>query len=148
MAGAEQAGREHNREDRAARHAQVRHNSNISGEESFEVMQGPSEISVSAEGQGDTVCEPVRRGSAGDDRRIRMSGCERALDNIRIERLWRSLKYEDIYLKRYETVNDLKAGVDAYFRYYNSERFHQSLDYGVPDEMYECFQYDVQEKAA
>jgi putative transposase len=77
-----------------------------------------------------------------------MDGCERALDNIRIERLWRSLKYEDIYLKRYETVNDLKAGVDAYFRYYNSERFHQSLDYNVPDEMYECFQYDVLEKAA
>jgi len=45
-------------------------------------------------------------------------------------------------------VNDLKAGVDAYFRYYNSERFHQSLDYNVPDEMYECFQYDVLEKAA
>lgn len=79
---------------------------------------------------------------------ISMDGCERALDNIRIERLWRSLKYEDIYLKRYETVNDLKAGVDAYFRYYNSERFHQSLDYNVPDEMYECFQYDVLEKAA
>ena len=77
-----------------------------------------------------------------------MDGCDRALDNIRIERLWRSLKYEDIYLKRYETVNDLKAGVDAYFRYYNSERFHQSLDCNVPDEMYECFQYDVLEKAA
>jgi putative transposase len=79
---------------------------------------------------------------------ISMDGCDRALDNIRIERLWRSLKYEDIYLKRYETMKDLKAGVYAYFKYYNTERFHQSLDYTVPDEMYKCFQYNSLEKAA
>jgi putative transposase len=71
---------------------------------------------------------------------ISMDGCGRALDNIRIERLWRSLKYEDIYLKRYETMHELKAGVNAYFNYYNTERFHQSLDYHTPDEMYESFQ--------
>ena len=47
------------------------------------------------------------------DIQISMDGKDRALDNIRIERLWRSLKYEDIYLKRYETMKDLKAGVDA-----------------------------------
>ena len=53
----------------------------------------------------------------------------RALDNIRIERLWRSPKYEDIYLKRYETMKDLKAGINACFNFYNTARFHQSLDY-------------------
>lgn len=77
---------------------------------------------------------------------ISMDGRDRALDNIRIERLWRSLKYEDIYLKRYETMQELKAGVDAYFKFYNTERFHQSLDYEVPDEMYKCFQYENLER--
>lgn len=74
-----------------------------------------------------------------------MDGRDRALDNIRIERLWRSLKYEDIYLKRCEILKELKAGVDAYFNYYNTERFHQSLDYNVPDEMYKCFLYEKQD---
>ena len=71
-----------------------------------------------------------------------MDGKGRALDNIRMERLWRSLKYEDIYLKHYETMGELKSGVSAYFNFYNSARFHQSLDYSVPDEMYESFQYN------
>ena len=73
------------------------------------------------------------------DIQISMDGKERALDNIRIERLWRSLKYEDIYLKRYETMKELKEGINAYFNFYNTARFHQSLDYNVPDEMYKCF---------
>ena len=68
-----------------------------------------------------------------------LNGKGRALDNIRMERLWRSLKYEDIYLKLYETMRELKSGVSAYFNFYNSDRFHQSLDYSVPDEMYESF---------
>jgi putative transposase len=72
--------------------------------------------------------------------RISMDGKNRALDNIYVERLWRSLKYEDIYLKSYESVKELKEGVASYFRFYNTERFHQSLDYRVPDEMYESFQ--------
>ena len=80
------------------------------------------------------------------DIQISMDGKDRALDNIRIERLWRSLKYEDIYLKRYETMKDLKTGVDAYFNFYNTARFHQSLDYNVPDEMYKCFQYNELER--
>ena len=77
---------------------------------------------------------------------ISMDGKDRALDNIRIERLWRSLKYEDIYLKRYETMKDLKAGINAYFNFFNTARFHQSLDYNVPDEMYKCFQYNELER--
>ena len=76
------------------------------------------------------------------DIQISMDGKERALDNIRIERLWRSLKYEDIYLKRYETMKELKEGINAYFNFYNTARFHQSLYYNVPDEMYKCFQYN------
>lgn len=73
---------------------------------------------------------------------ISMDGRGRALDNIRIERLWRSLKYEDIYLKRYENMKELREGVSAYFSFYNTARFHQSLGYNVPDEMYKCFQYN------
>ncbi|HPA11035.1 MAG TPA: integrase core domain-containing protein [Treponemataceae bacterium] len=69
-----------------------------------------------------------------------MDGKNRALDNIYVERLWRSLKYEDIYIKQYESVSELRDGVARYFRFYNTERFHQSLDYRTPDEMYQSFQ--------
>ena len=68
--------------------------------------------------------------------RISMDGKGRAKDNIYIERLWRSLKYEDIYIKEYKTVTDCVAGVKKYFRFYNAERFHQSLEYKTPDEIY------------
>jgi len=61
------------------------------------------------------------------------------LDNIYIERLWRSLKHKNIYIKHYETVKELKAGIAEYFRFYKEERFHQSLEYRTPDEMYESF---------
>jgi putative transposase len=71
--------------------------------------------------------------------RISMDGKGRALDNIYVERLWRSLKYEDVYLKSYESVFELKQGLTRYFEFYNSQRFHQSLGYLVPDEMYESF---------
>ena len=70
---------------------------------------------------------------------ISMSGKGRALDNVYVERLWRSLKYEDIYLKSYESMADLKAGIGRYFEFYNTERFHQSLDYLTPEIMYESF---------
>jgi putative transposase len=80
---------------------------------------------------------------------ISMDGKNRALDNIFIERLWRSLKYEDIYLKHYESVKELKIGIDRYFSFYNRERFHQSLAYRTPDEMYVSFQVvDLAEQAA
>ena len=70
---------------------------------------------------------------------ISMDGKGRALDNIYVERLWRTLKYEDIYLKSYESMNELKGGLTVYFNFYNNERFHQSLEYRTPDEMYESF---------
>jgi putative transposase len=69
--------------------------------------------------------------------RISMDGKGRALDNIYVERLWRSLKYEEIYLNCYENMNNLKEAVGNYFKFYNSERFHQSLEYLTPDEIYD-----------
>lgn len=68
--------------------------------------------------------------------RISMDGKGRALDNIYVERLWRSLKYEEIYLNDYRTMDELKSGVKKYFNFYNKERFHQSLEYATPDEIY------------
>ena len=61
------------------------------------------------------------------------------LDNIYIERLWRSLKYEDIYIKSYKNMMELRNEISKYFYFYNTERFHQSLDYLTSDMMYEPF---------
>lgn len=68
--------------------------------------------------------------------KISMDGRGRALDNIFIERLWRSVKYEDIYIKAYETVPALEHGLDEYFANYNNHRPHQSLDYQAPIQFY------------
>jgi len=81
----------------------------------------------------------------GEGTKISMDGKGRAKDNIYIERLWRSLKYEDIYLKGYETVQECTEGVKKYFKFYNSKRFHQSLKYLTPDEIY--FGFDKLKKA-
>jgi len=67
---------------------------------------------------------------------ISMDGRGRALDNIFVERLWRSVKHEDIYLKGYVTIPELQLGLSAYFKFYNTKRFHQSLGYMTPDEVY------------
>ena len=67
---------------------------------------------------------------------ISMDGRGRALDNAFIERLWRSLKYEDIYLKEYATIDELYEGLARYFFFYNHERFHQALDYQTPYQVY------------
>ncbi len=58
------------------------------------------------------------------------------MDNIMIERLWRSLKYEDIYLNHYETVDALYDGLTQYFYTYNEKRPHQTLNYYTPLEVY------------
>lgn len=63
---------------------------------------------------------------------ISMDGRGRALDNIFVERLWRSVKYENVYLKGYETIPDAEAGLKEYFEFYNLNRKHQSLDYKTP----------------
>lgn len=72
--------------------------------------------------------------------KISMDGRGRVFDNIFIERLWRTVKYEDIYLKNYATVTELAQGLERYFRFYNNERFHQSLDYRTPVQVYYDFQ--------
>lgn len=72
--------------------------------------------------------------------RISMDGRGRALDNVFVERLWRSVKYEDIYLKEYDTVQSLQKGLHRYFRFYNHERLHQSLDDMTPAEVHYGFQ--------
>ena len=68
---------------------------------------------------------------------ISMEGRGRALDNIFVERLWRSVKHEDIYLKGYVDVPELLRGLADYFVFYNTERSHQALDYRTPDEVYQ-----------
>jgi putative transposase len=68
---------------------------------------------------------------------ISMDGRGRALDNIFVERLWRTVKYEDVYLKKYENMPDLLLGLTHYFQFYNEERLHQSLGYTTPDVVYQ-----------
>ena len=58
------------------------------------------------------------------------------MDNIFIERLWRSLKYGEVYLKDYASVTEARAGIDKYLRFYNQERLHQSLAYRTPAAVY------------
>jgi putative transposase len=67
---------------------------------------------------------------------ISMDGRGRALDNVFIERLWRSVKYEDIYLQGYTSIPELMLGLSKYFAFYNEERPHQSLDYRTPATVY------------
>lgn len=67
---------------------------------------------------------------------ISMDGRGRALDNIFVERLWRSVKYEEVYLKEYRTVGEAKHGLRNYFEFYNRERLHQSLGYKTPEAVY------------
>jgi len=68
--------------------------------------------------------------------RISMDGRGRVFDNIFIERLWRTVKYQNIYVQDYQTVTDVKLGLKDYFEFYNTERLHQSLDYQTPWEVY------------
>jgi putative transposase len=67
---------------------------------------------------------------------VSRDGRGRAPDNVSVERLWRSVKYEDIYIKDCELVSELESGLTAYFRFYDEERPHQSLGYRTPGEVY------------
>ena len=68
---------------------------------------------------------------------VSRDGRGRALDNVFVERLWRSIKYEDIYIRGYETVPELHRGLSRYFGFYNDERLHQSLEYRTPAAVYQ-----------
>jgi len=71
-----------------------------------------------------------------DHIKISMDGRGRVFDNIFVERLWRSVKYEEIYLHDYETVSDARNGIARYFFFYNMQRLHESLGYKTPYEIY------------
>jgi len=68
--------------------------------------------------------------------RISMDGKGRWRDNVFVERLWRSVKYEEVYLHAYDTVNAARAGLARYFQFYNTRRPHASLDRRTPDAVY------------
>ena len=70
------------------------------------------------------------------DIKISMDSKGRALDNVFIERLWRSVKYEEIYLKDYQSMNDAYRSLKGYLEFYNKERPHQALEYATPESLY------------
>lgn len=67
---------------------------------------------------------------------ISMDSKGRALDNIFVERLWRTVKYEEVYLKDYQTMRDAQGSLKQYFKFYNKERLHQALEYKTPESIY------------
>ena len=69
--------------------------------------------------------------------RISMDGRGRALDNVFVERLWRSLKQEEVYINEYSSVLEAKQSINEYFSFYNEERLHQSLNYQTPKSVYD-----------
>ena len=77
---------------------------------------------------------------------ISMDGKGRCMDNIFIERLWRSLKYEEVYLHAYASVAEAKAGIGAWLSFYNEERQHQSLGYHTPRQIYDEGLWDVDDR--
>jgi putative transposase len=93
------------------------------------------EIFNSDQGVQFTSAEFTSRLKAADVR-ISWDGRGRALDNIFVERLWRSVKYEEVYIKDYQTVTDAIRNLQAYFTFYNHERLHQALDYQTPAQVY------------
>ncbi|WP_293653299.1 IS3 family transposase [Thiolapillus sp.] len=70
------------------------------------------------------------------DIRISMDGKRRWVDNVFVERLWRSVKYEEVYLKAYDSIGEARASLGDYFTFYNAERRHQSLERRTPDSVY------------
>ena len=71
-----------------------------------------------------------------NDIKISMDGKGRWIDNVFIERLWRSLKYEEVYLNAYKTPMEARKSIDIWMNFYNQKRTHQSLDRNTPDEVY------------
>jgi putative transposase len=69
--------------------------------------------------------------------KISMDGKGRCIDNVFVERLWRSLKYEDVYLKAYTNLVEARAGIGRYFHFYNTRRSHQALGYQTPAAFYD-----------
>jgi len=73
---------------------------------------------------------------SGNNISISMDGRGRCMDNIFTERLWRTVKYENIYIKFYSNISELRLGLEEYFHFYNNERFHSKLNDHTPAEVY------------
>lgn len=82
------------------------------------------------------TCDAFTRVLKDHDIDISMDGKGRWVDNVFVERLWRSVKYEDVYLRAYETPRQLREGLTRYFNFYNTERRHSALDGQTPDAVY------------
>ena len=65
-----------------------------------------------------------------------MDGKGRCIDNVFVERVWRSLKYEEVFLHAYDNLDEARAGIGRYFEFYNFTRQHQTLEYQTPDAFY------------
>lgn len=96
---------------------------------------GPPEIFNTDQGSQFTGSEFIGR-LKGAGVRISMDGKGRWLDNVFIERLWRSVKYEEVYLNAYDSVADARSGLQRYFGFYTTTRTHQALGSRTPDEVY------------
>ena len=99
------------------------------------LMTGKPEIFNSDQGSQFTS-EAFTGTLLGAGVRISMDGRGRVFDNIMVERLWRSVKYEEVYLKSYESVSEARESIGRYFEFYNGVRPHQSLEYRTPGEVY------------
>ena len=86
-------------------------------------------------------------GGQGAVVRVSMDGKGRCFDNIFVERLWRTVKYEDVYLRGYSNPTELREGLKNYFRFYNERRPHQSLGYKSPMEIHRMNGSSVARKA-
>ena len=93
------------------------------------------EINNSDQGSQFTSEEYVEKVESANVK-VSMDGRGRVFDNIFTERLWRSVKYEEVYLKDYESCIDAKVSIDDYFSFYNNERLHSALGYRPPAEIY------------
>jgi len=99
------------------------------------MFYGTPDIFNSDQGSQFTSNEFINR-LKGKNIEISMTGKGRALDNVFIERLWRTVKYGNVYIKGYETIVEARAGLKEYFEYYNGRRLHSSLGYKCPDMVY------------
>ena len=103
----------------------------------FKTDQGPQdtgdEFTARLESEGIKISIDGR-GRASKSRSWQGRG--RVYDNIFVERFWRTVKYEEVYFHEYRTVADARAGLATYFRFYNEERFHETLGYRTPHEVY------------
>lgn len=99
------------------------------------LLQATPEICNSDQGSHFTSPQYLER-LLSKEVRISMDGKGRALDNIFTERLWRTVKYEEVYLHEYDSPRAARQGLSGYFAFYNQERLHQSLGYRTPAEVY------------